>query len=218
MHLHTCILATDSRKELRRIDLSCTHLASVRREWQLHWLQCTDICHIAAIVLVTLHIAVDWGYILCVAQHLANLLSLEVLAQLCSVGQAECYNARNVRTSHRSTLHIAIARLADMIRQGRKDTAHIAILACQRVKVVEVIVLVTTRSRDCCTRTVVGVGCRGKVCRGCCYRDTIIGSTREARHWSILVARSKDCDTTLDNAVRRTCIIDKVVESLLLDR
>ena len=105
-----------------------------------------------------------------------------------------------------------------MVRQGREDATYIAPRLGLLVVVVEIVVLVATRSRNSCSGTIVGVGRRSEICCCCRHRYAVVGSTRITRHSGTLVTRCKYGNTTLDNIIWRACIVDEVVQGLLLDR
>ena len=118
-----------------------------------------------------------------------------------------------MRTSHGGTLHISVAALADMLWKCRKDTSYLAHLV-SFVCILPVIVLVSARSRDCRSRSIVAVYSRGKVAcsRSHCHEVRICSRIACCR--SSLVSACKDDKTAVDHAVRRTCMMNEIVKRL----
>ena len=120
-----------------------------------------------------------------------------------------------MRTCHRCTLHVSVTGFAHMERKGRKDTSDFT-KSVVLVDIIPIVVLVSARGRDCCTRTIVAVYSWSKVARCCSYRYEIRISSRIAGCRSGLVSTGKDGKTSFDHTVRRACVVDEVVKCLPL--
>ena len=102
-----------------------------------------------------------------------------------------------------------------MERKSGKDTADFA-KSVVLVDIIPIIVLVSSWSRNRCSRAIIAVYCRSKVTCSRSYSHEIRISSRIAGSWSRLVSTCEDCKTAFNHTVRRACVVDEVVKSLSL--
>ena len=176
--------------------------------------------HVVGLGCTILIIAVQFLYRLF---HQGNEVGSTIMTVLLDcIGKTQGSHTRNVRTSHRGSLHVAIGRLA-VLNQGREHSTFL--LGCCLCPVfiflftnLAVVFQVATRSAQGYERTEVGVAGWSKVGSYRRYADALRVSTWESRIASILVTGCEDRNTAVDDSIRRTCIVDEVIQSFLLQR
>ena len=134
--------------------------------------------------------------------------------QLRSIRQSQSHNTRNVRAGHRGSLHIAITQLGHIVRQGGKHAAQCT--AVRPVAIFPIIVLVPARSGNGSARAIVRINRRSIVSRSSRNGHEVPIRTRIAGHTRRFIASGKYCDAAFNHAVRRACIMDKIVQSFAL--
>ena len=154
--------------------------------------------------------------------HQTDEISSTIMTMLLDcVCQTESSHTRNMRTSHGSTLHITICRLT-ILNQSRKHSALLFGSLCPILILfftyLAIIFQVTTRSTQGNERTIVGIAGWRIVGSDRSYTYTLGISTRERRIASILITCSKNRNTTINNTIRRTGIVNEIIQSLLLQR
>ena len=109
-----------------------------------------------------------------------------------------------------------------MCRNSRKNTSDVTITkftitgeGSVAVFRLIIVVLVTTWGTDVRSRAVVCIDCRGEVTSRCRNGNIISISTRVAGSTCRLISTCKHNDTAVNHAIWRTCIMDKIVQSLL---
>ena len=154
--------------------------------------------------------------------HQTHEISSTIMTMLLDcVCQTESSHTRNMRTNHGSSLHITICRFT-ILNQSREHSAFLFSSLCPILILfltyLAVIFQVTTRSTQGNERTIVGIASWRIVGSNRSYTYTLGISTRERRIACILITSSKNRNTTINDAIRRTGIVDEIIQSLLLQR